>query len=841
MAAQNRGPAEGQLERVKERLGKKHADEEIMYTSCPQNGCFDNCLLKVHKKNGVITALEVGDDRMHTNMGREDEYCEWEDLREGIYQHRPCVRGRGWRKDVYAPTRIKYPMKRVGERGSREFKRISWDEACSEIARMYKECREKYGPYSVFCDGVMGHSFDPFGEYFEGGALHCWAIDSNEAFDFSDDTCFGIRMNLEQVLTGEWWSGSDVTTLLDSKLIILWGVDVMLNYTEKAYHQLLSRDSGVPLIVVEPRLTWTANLADQWIPIRPGTDGAMMEAMAYVIFEENLQDQEFIDKWVEPYGLERWKNYLYGKDDDVVKTPEWAESICGVPAETIADLARLYAKNSPCYFRSVWAVGRTLNGENPSRTSAYLAVICGNVGKYGTIGGSNEIQIKPHVPEPNCPNLGTVHGEHHGKMLLEAEQWHNAVLLREKVDAGEMTIDEYKGMIGCPLGEPAPDIHMIFMCQSPRNFTVNYQDANARILATKKTDYVVWFGFDWHNTTSWYCDIVCPVVHQFFEDGASIQNMLLGGYSFNQGFGQGFNNYFTGIGKIIDPPGECATRRWILKEVANKLGIGHLYAPRIQDVSREEFGPAMKELAHESYEIWKADPKIAAMNPPTWEEFLEYPLFRQRDKEYYVALKDHFDNDIPFKTDSGKIEFYSKFLAEADRSRKVMSGYKSLGTGDVTPIAKYKPSPEGMYGARVNKYPLYMISPHSYYRQHFCQENNPWFLDEHRRAVWISTSDAKARGIKDGDNVLVHNDHGQCFLPAYVTSRLAPGVCCMIFGRQYQPSNIKTDVMPDGIDLAGSCNFLINNEHYGARKGCLICNSLVEISSGEFNLTGTFE
>lgn len=841
MTDQSRGPAEGQLERVREQLCSKHEGDEIAYTSCPQNGCFDNCLLKVHKRNGVITAIEVGDDHMHTNMGREDEYCDYVDLREGIYQHRPCVRGRGWRKDVYAPTRIKYPMKRVGPRGSRQYKRISWDEACAEVARMYKETREKYGPYSVFCNGVMGNSFDPYGEYFEGGPLRCWAIDSNEAFDFADDTCFGVRMNHQQVLTGEWWTGSDVTTFLDTKLIILWGVDNMLNYTEKAYHQLLARDKGIPTIVIDPRLTWTANLADQYIPIRPGTDGAMMEAMAWVIFEEGLEDKGFIEKWVEPYGLTRWKQYLYGEDDDIVKTPEWAAPICGVPAETIRDLAILYAKSSPCYFRAVWATGRKLNGENPARTAAYLAVICGNVGKYGTIGGSNEIQIKPHVPEPDRSYLGTVPGTEKGKMLLESELWHEAVLLRDKLEAGEITEDEYKNAIGCPVNEPAPNIHMIFMCQSPRNFTVNYQDANGRIEATKKLDYVVWLGFDWHNTTSWYCDIVLPVVHQFFEGGAGVQNMLLGGYSFNQGFGQGFNNYFTGIGKIIDPPGEAATRRWILKEIANYLDLGDKYAPRIKDVSREDFDDVMVDLAHEQYEIWKADSRIAAMNPPEWEEFLEYPLFRQRDSEYHVALKDHFDNDIPFKTDSGKIEFYSKYLAEADHSRKLMSGYKSLGDGAVSPFAKYKNNPEDMYSARVNKYPLYMLTPHSYYRQHFCQENNPWFLDEHRRAVWISTSDAIARGIKDGDQVRVFNDTGECLVPAYVTSRLTPGVCCLIFGRQYQPSSIKTDLMPDGVDLAGSCNFLVSGEHYGARLGCLICNSLVDIQSAEFNLTGTFE
>jgi anaerobic dimethyl sulfoxide reductase subunit A len=151
-------------------------------------------------------------------------------------------------------------------------------------------------------------------------------------------------MNAPGLMSGEWWGGSEAVTFFDSKLIILWGVDVFLNYPENAYYLLLAKERGIPLIVIEPRYTWTAHHADQWIPIRPGTDQPMMEAMAYVMFTEDLINQEFVDKWVEPYGLHRWKEYLLGNEDGVPKTPEWAEKICGVPAETIAELARLYGK-----------------------------------------------------------------------------------------------------------------------------------------------------------------------------------------------------------------------------------------------------------------------------------------------------------------------------------------------------------------------------------------------------------------------------------------------------------------------------------------------------------------
>ncbi len=123
-----------------------------------------------------------------------------------------------------------------------------------------------------------------------------------------------------------------------------------------------------------------------------------------------------------------------------------------------------------------------------------------------------------------------------------------------------------------------------------------------------------------------------------------------------------------------------------------------------------------------------------------------------------------------------------------------------------------------------------MITPHAFYHQHFCQDGNPWFRDEYRMSVWISVADAKARDIKDNDLVMVHNGVGQCVVPAYVTSRLTPGVTCLIFGRQYEPSPFKTDIMPDGIDRAGSCNLLISSEHFDSRRGALLTNGMVEIT-----------
>ena len=841
MNEQNKwGPKPGQLEAVASKLMQKHVDEDICYTTCTQNGCFDMCLLRVHTKDGIATAIET-DNLIHTNCGREDEYIDFDEYRQGMYQRRACVRGRGWRKDIYSPNRLKYPLLRVGPRGSRQFKRISWDEALNLVAQKYVETREKYGPHSVWSDGMLGISYDYFGSYLPGGGLGGWAIDSFEPNEFADGFMLGKQMKFWEFIAGEYWTGSEGMTFFDSKLIILWGCDILLNVPENAYYLVLAKKLGIPIIYIDPRHTWTAQFADQWIPIRPGTDGAMLEAMGYILFEEDLYNHEFVEKWIEPYGLQRWKDYLYGADDGIVKTPEWAEAICGVPAETIVELTRLYAKSHPVYTRQVWAAARMLGGENQARTFQSILAMCANLGHKGTIGTNMNFGMKARFPVPGAGDIGMTFGQYGDKCLVEAELWYKAVLLHEDLEAGLITEDEYKAEIGCPLDEPAPNIKMLFYMQNNRTFTENYQDANGRIEAVKKLDFVVYAHYDMSNSAVWYSDVVLPLAHQFLEGGVGNNNFLGGGYNFENGMNANAFNAFMGVDKVVDPPGEARHKLWIAKEVANRLGIGDLFAPKIKDTPWEDFFPTMRELAKGSYENWMKLPEIVPMNPPTWEEFNKDPFFRfPIEGDYQVACRENFENDIPFDTDSGQIEFYSSFLANSDLTRQRYFS-KCFGKGKIEPLAKYKTQPISMLSKKVKEYPLYLITPHSFFRQHFTQDSNEWFRDEYRTSVWISAPDAKTRGIKDGDLVFCHNDLAEALLPAYVTSRLMPGVCCLIFGRHYQPSKMKTEKMPEGIDRAGCCNFFTSNEHYDYRRGILLNNGLCDISKAEFELTGIME
>ena len=117
----------------------------------------------------------------------------------------------------------------------------------------------------------------------------------------------------------------------------------------------LARERGKPVIIIDPRYSTAAKtLADQWIPIKPGTDTAMFMAMAYVLFREDLWNKEFVAKYVEPKVFQKWQDYVLGKADGIAKTPEWAETRCAVPAETIRELAMLVGTMKPAW---LWATG----------------------------------------------------------------------------------------------------------------------------------------------------------------------------------------------------------------------------------------------------------------------------------------------------------------------------------------------------------------------------------------------------------------------------------------------------------------------------------------------------
>jgi len=305
-----------------------------------------------------------------------------------------CARGVGQLERVYHPDRLRHPLRRTGPRGSGAFERISWDEALDTAARELLRVRAAYGNAAILDASRSGslsvlHGRSAASRFFNmfGGCTDLWSNMSAEAEIFAVRVTYGANYKA---------AGREPTDYANSKLILMWGWspgDGTFGTGTMPYLKH-ARRQGTRIVCVDPRRTLTSRqLADEHVFIRPGTDAAALIAMAQVIVAEGLHDQAYCDRYVlgfdeahlppeAPRGAS-YRAYLAGAADGVVKTPEWAAAITGIPAATIRRLAIEFATSKPAALQTGYAPGRTLSGEQFHRAAYALAAITGNVGIAG--------------------------------------------------------------------------------------------------------------------------------------------------------------------------------------------------------------------------------------------------------------------------------------------------------------------------------------------------------------------------------------------------------------------------------------------------------------------------
>lgn len=807
--------------------------ELVRYTSCGFH-CFDQCILKVRVRQGKIVAVEP-DDTINPGIAREGAHPPGKLIPTSLIQRRPCPKGYAMAREIYHPARVIYPMKRVGPRGEGRFQRISWEEALDTIAEKLQEVKANYGPYSIVHHpySYLGRCSFPLAPWF-GAGVAGWAAHSTNGFQEPQNWVFGKDI-------GELELTQDERNLFRSRLIVLWGYNpVFVMNSGIAFNLMQAKERGIPIICIEARYTPTAEvLADQWIPIRPTTDVAMMVAMANVWFKEELWDKPFVERWVEPEGLKRWRAYVLGFQDGVDKTPEWAERLCGVPAVTIKEFARLYAKSKPVNLNVGLSLGRQFYGENPARAAMYLQALTGNTCIPGGSAAAAESGLwwGPTLGPLPRVNWQQARKTYRAPVLMAMYKWPKAIDLRERLDKGDMSKEAYNAAIGNLPGNPAPNIQMVIL--ESNNHVNSLPDVNQAIRAMKKVAFTLVFAQYADHPSARYADILLPQIYSAFEG----RNGGCGGIwpLFTTTISLG--NYFMYRQKCVDPPGEVKPNDWVWTQVAQRLGLAEMYNPRMAHVRDEDWDEATEALYKEAYESWSVHEVIAPLNPPTWEEFQRRPVFRfPAEGEPYYPLKARIEaGENPFRgTASGRIELYSEALARGPeylRENDIPKGSgKCYGGGNLPPMAEMTMGGWDTFHSKdCERYPLLMSSPHSYYRMHSWLDNDPWLrTDCYRHAVWISVADAKSRGIKDNDMVRVFNDIGEMVLPAYVTSRIVPGTVAIHHGGWYVPGGKKSAIMPDGIDLRGSPNLLTHDVDLPDTViGMFPCKGLVQIELWE--------
>jgi anaerobic selenocysteine-containing dehydrogenase len=277
---------------------------------------------------------------------------------------RLCPKGARAIELVYHPDRLKYPLKKVNG----QWKRISWDDAFTEIADKLQRLKKEFGPeiLSIFSGsiGVENLEMMELAQRFKGAF-------GSPNFISVEGICYRMRIRARQMTFGKY-----PVEEMNTKLYVLWGHNP--EQSDFPLHIALRENlaKGSKLVVIDPKKISLAKKAEMYLPIRPGTDGALALALMHVIIKENLYDKEFVERWT--HGFDKLVSHIESY------TPQWAEKITWVKAENIRKLARLYATaESASIFQGTNTQDQTANGTQNSRAFAILQTITGNVNNPG--------------------------------------------------------------------------------------------------------------------------------------------------------------------------------------------------------------------------------------------------------------------------------------------------------------------------------------------------------------------------------------------------------------------------------------------------------------------------
>nr|WP_295974838.1 molybdopterin-dependent oxidoreductase [uncultured Bacillus sp.] len=807
ITATTAGIAGNGLKKVKAEESKKMKEKEGEWiTAACWHNCGGRCLNKVLVADGVVIRQKTDD----THPDSPD-----------YPQQRGCQRGRSQRKQVFGTDRLKYPMKRKNWspgggkkelRGKDQWVRISWEEALDIVANETKRIKEAYGNKAIL--STTGNTQLNLTDYYCGRALSLyggWAATWGT-------TSWGA-LPMPCTYMQEYIGGvQDRQNVQKSKLIILWGANpIWSSGGSPTYKYLQAKKAGAKIIQVDPYYNPSASvLADEWIPVRPSTDAALLIGMAYHMITNNLYDKEFLDTFtvgfdadhmpegVDPKG--NFKDYVLGTYDGIPKTPEWASKICSTDPDVIKKFAQECATTKPAAFISSYAPARTYNGEQFVQAFFTVGWMTGNVGKPGAMVG---ISAKERAGDTGPLDPPLVKAGDTGVSLIsnplfdygfpgpspEATDWHGFVWdeVWDAVVTGEFTAS-VRGKQPC-------DIRMIWNIGDSSALN-QMPNINRGIEAFRKVEFVV-TSAHFLTSNAKYSDIVLPATTQWERWGG-----ISAGNS-----GHGANRelliYFR---QVTKPLYECKDDIWMEKEIGRRLEIDPKLIqpiPLKQMVFNQLAGAEVIKEDGTGYEklltITKKDiAELGVEGKPqqgriTYKELEKTGMYQVKrypgDPYGLIPFKDYIEDSVnhPLTTESGKFEIYCRKLAET---------VTAYGWSKQPPIAQYNPPKEGYEDTIASGFPIQLYTIHYGRRAHSALDNVGWLREAYPQDLIMNVDDAKKRGIKEGDIVKVTSRHGVVIRPVHITERMMPGVATLGEGAWVDKDD-KT-----GIDKAGATNSL---------------------------------
>ncbi len=319
---------------------------KIVRTCCQSSHC--ECGVLVHVEDGRVVKVQ-GDPAHPMNRGFT------------------CVKAQAYPQLLYHPDRLRYPLRRSGERGEGKWQRISWDEALNGIAEKLTEIKDEYGAESIAtCYGTGPRTATI------PTRLLAFALGSPNEISTNLHICYAPSVVASVCTVGQSIMMEVGPDYLSAKCILVCGANPLASHAPRGREILeAKRKNGARLIVVDPRRTPFAAQADLWLQIRPGTDAALVLGMINTIINEGLYDKEFVTKWCHGFDelAERVKEY----------TPEKVAGITWIPADKVREAARMYATIKPAALHHRVAIEHNINSTQTVRALAILIAITGNI------------------------------------------------------------------------------------------------------------------------------------------------------------------------------------------------------------------------------------------------------------------------------------------------------------------------------------------------------------------------------------------------------------------------------------------------------------------------------
>ncbi|MBR9729618.1 DMSO/selenate family reductase complex A subunit [Shewanella intestini] len=790
---------------------KPPVEEQQTWSACLVN-CGSNCPVKVFSQDGVITRVEADNETT-------DEY--------GVnHQIRACVRGRSLRQRTYAPDRLKTPMKRVGKRGEGKFVPISWDEAASTIASELQRIASEYGNKSIL-------------KLYGTGAY----------YGFSSSSCFNRILNLNggflNIYGNYSWaqqneaasatgfgstSGSNLLSLKDSDLFIGLGYnpsEMRQSGSGEGYDYLkaIEQNSELEVIMIDPRYTDSmTGKEDTWYPIRPGTDAALAEGIAYEMISSGWVDansKDFLTKHCVGYDKaslealktefensgddskleyvpyitpeDNYEDYILGQGKFVnegPRTPSWAAKICGISEANIKELASKIMNARAPFIITGAGVNRHANGEQAMRSCYMLSFLTGKVGQPGVSNGA--------LPGQRSLSRSGMSG-----LTNPIKEQISFFTFPDAIERGHEMTARKDGIrntadLDTPLGN---DLKAIFAINS--NALVNqHSDSNgaAKILEDDTKCELIVSCDCWMTPSAKFADILLP-------DTSWLESNDL----VNDSYASGIMGYLVAMKAAVDPLWECKSMYDMCALIAEKMG-------KLEEYTE---GKDEAQWLAELYEKTRTNGNNANSIPPlpaTYEEAQEQGVFRAFNDTPSIALESYINGTSTLRTPSGKIELFSLSMAlkgaQWEFDDKVKGDY-------ISGLPMYQATWEGYDDDETSdEYPFQLVGYHTKGRTHSSYHNVPWIREAVEDAVWMNPKDANAKGFTQGTEVHVWSKRGTIKLPVRITPRVAPGVLALGQGAWYEPDPAG-NIGPSGhiVDIGGCINTLTRYQPSPLAKG----------------------